>query len=435
MHCAVQCNKYSKTLKQFIILDWIKLLWNRLSLWAGLCKCSWNKIIVIQWRQLANMSDLTVLSACWVPISKAAHKYVRPHSVINLLRPDIEDSSQICQTSQCYQPVEFRYRRQLTNMSDLTVLSACWDPISKTAHKYVRPHSVISLLRTDIEGSSQICQTAQCYQSVETRYRRQLTNMSDLTMLSACWDPISKTAHKYVRPHSVISLLRPDIEGSSQICQISQCYQPVETRYRRQLKDMSDLSQCYQPVETRYRRQLTNMSNLSQCYQPVPDIEGSSQICHTSQCYQPVETRYRRQLTNMSDLTMLSACWDPISKATHRYVIPHSVINLLRPDIEGSSQICQISQCYQPVETRYRRQLTDMSYLTVLSSFWDPISKAAHKYVWLHSVICLLRHDIPLVSVYLTLISDLLATINSPYYTCHSRHSRTVISYQLAWCT
>ena len=330
MHCAVQCNKYSKTLKQFIILDWIKLLWNRLSLWAGLCKCSWNKIIVIQWRQLANMSDLTVLSACWVPISKAAHKYVRPHSVINLLRPDIEDSSQICQTSQCYQPVEFRYRRQLTNMSDLTVL-----------------------LRPDIEDTSQICQTSQCYQPVETRYRRQLTNMSDLTVLSACWDPILKAAQRYVRSHSVISLLRPDIEDSSQICQTSH--------------------------------------NVISLY--------------------------------------------PISKAAHKYVKPHSVINLLRPDIEGSSQICQISQCYQPVETRYRRQLTDMSYLTVLSACWDPISKAAHKYVRLHSGICLLRHDIPLVSVYLTLISDLLATINSPYYTCHSRHNRTVISYQLAWCT
>ena len=361
-------------MKQFIILDWIKLLWNRLSLWAGLCKCSWNKIIVIQWRQLANMSDLTVLSACWDPISKAAHKYVRPHSVISLLRPDIEGSSQICQTSlchqpvetryrrqltdmsdlsQCYQPVETRYRRQLTDMSDLTVLSACWDPISKAAHKYVRPHSITSLLRPDIEDSSQICQTSQCYQPVETRYRRQLTNMSDLTLLSACWDPILKAAQRYVRSHSVISLLRPDIEDSSQICQTSH--------------------------------------NVISLY--------------------------------------------PISKAAHKYVIPHSVINLLRPDIEGSSQICQISQCYQPVETRYRRQLTDMSYLTVLSACWDPISKAAHKYVRLHSGICLLRHDIPLVSVYLTLISDLLATINSPYYTCHSRHNRTVISYQLAWCT
>ena len=156
------------------------------------------------------MSDLTVLSACWDSIYQATHKYVRPHSVISLLRPDVE-------------------LRQLTDMSDLTVLSACWDPISKAAHKYVRPHSVISLLRPDIEGSSQICQTSQCYQPVETRYRRQLTNMSDLTVLSACWDPISKVAHKYVRPHSVISLLRPDIEGSSQICLTSQCYQPLET--------------------------------------------------------------------------------------------------------------------------------------------------------------------------------------------------------------
>ena len=328
-------------MKQFNILDWIKLLWNRLSLWAGLCKCSWNKIIVIQWRQLTNMSalsqcyqpvetryrrqltnmsDLTLLSACLEPISKVAHKYVRPHSVISLLRPDIEGSSQMCQTSKCYQPVETRHRRQLTdiqtsqcyqpvetrnrrqltNMSDLTVLSACWDPISKAAHKYVRPCSVISLLRPDIEGSSQICQTSQCYQPVETRYRRQLTNMSDLTVLSACWDPISKAAHKYVRPHSVISLLRPDIEGSSQICQTSH-----------------------------------SVIGLLK-----PDIEDNSQICQISQCCQPVETRYRRQLTDMSDLTVSSACWDAISKAAHKYVRPHNVISLLRPDIEGSSQIC-----------------------------------------------------------------------------------------------
>ena len=217
------------------------------------------------------MSDLTVSSACWDPISKAAHKYVRLQSVISLLRPDIEGGSQMCQTS----------------------------------------HSVISLLRPDFEGSSQICQTSQCYQPVETRYRRQLTNMSDLTMSSACWDPIWKAAHKYVRPHNVISLLRPD-------------------------------------------------------------IEGSSQICLTSKCYQPVETRYRRQLTAMSELTVLSTCWDSISKAAHKYVRPHSVISLLRPDIE-------------------LRQLTDMSDLTVLSACWDPISKAAHKYVWPHSVISLLR--------------------------------------------
>ena len=204
---------------------------------------------------------------------EAAHKYVRPHIVISLLRPDIEGSSQICQTSQCHQPVETRYRRQLTNMSDFRVLSACWDPISKAAHRCVRP----------------------------------------LTVLSACWDPISKAAHKYVRPHSVISLLRPDIEGISQICQ-------------------------------------------------------------TSQCHQPVETRYGRQLTNMSDLTMLSACWDPISKVAHKYVWPQSVISLLRLDIVGNSQLCQNSQCYQPVETRYRRQLTNMSDLIVLSACWDPIS-------------------------------------------------------------
>ena len=369
---------------------------------------------------------------------EAAHKYVRPHSVISLLRPDIEGSSQICQTSNCYQPVWNRYRRQLTNMSDLTVLSACLEPISKAAHKYVRPHSVFSLLRPDIEGSSQICQTShsvisllrpdiegrsqicqtfhsvisllrpdtegssqicqisQCYQPVETRYRRQLTDMSDLTVLSACWDPISKAAHKYVRPHSVISLFGTDIEGSSQICQTSQCYQPVETRYRRKLTNMSDLSQCYQPVETRYRRQLTDVSDLSQWYQPV-------------------ETRYRRQLTNMSDLTVLSACWDPISKAAHKYVRPHSVISLLRPDIElrqltdisdltvlsacwdpisKAAHKCQTSQCYQPVETRYRRQLTNMSDLTVLSACWDPISKVTHKYVRPHSIISLLRPDI-----------------------------------------
>ena len=364
------------------------------------------------------MSDLIVLSACWDPISKAAHKYVRPHcvisllrpdiegssqigqtshSVISLLRPDIEGSSQICQTSQCYQPVETRYRRQLTNMSDLTVSSACWDPISKAAHRCVRP----------------------------------------LTVVSACWNPISKAAHKYVRPHSVISLLRLDIEGSSQMCQTSHSGISLLKPVIEGSSQICQTSQCYQPVETRYRRQLTDMSDLSQCYQPV-------------------ETRYRRQLTNMSDLTVLSACWGPISKAAHKYVRSHSVISLLRPDIEDSSQIFQtsqcyqpvetryrrqltnmsnLSQCYQPVETRYRRQLTDMSYLTVLSSFWDPISKAAHKYVRLHSVICLLRHNIPLVSVYLTLISDLLATINSPYCTCHSRHSRTAISYQLAWCT
>ena len=377
MHCSVQCNKYSKTLKQFIILDWIKLLWNRLSLWAGLCKCSWNKIIVIQWRQLANMSDLTVLSACWDPISKAAHKYVRPHSVISLLRPDIEGSSQICQTSLCHQPVETRYRRQLTDRSDLS----------------------------------------QCYQPVETRYRRQLIDMSDLTVLSACWDPISKAAHKYVRPHSVISLLRPDIEGSSQICQTSQCHQPVETRYRRRLTGVSDLSQWYQPVETRYRRQLTNMSDLTVLSACWDSISKAAHIC-------------------VRPLTVVSACWNPISKAAHRYVRPHSVISLLRPDIEGSSQICQTShsvisllrpdiedssqicqtsQCYQPVEARYRRQLTNMSDLTVLSACWDPISKAAHKYVkpltmlsacWdpilkaahryviPHSVIVLLRPDI-----------------------------------------
>ena len=142
--------------------------------------------------------------------------YVRPHSVISLLRPDIE-------------------LRQLTDMSHLTVLSARWDPIPKTAHKYVRPHSVISLLRPDTEGSSQ---------------------MSDLTVLSACWDPISKSAHKYVRPHSVISLLRPDIEGSSQICQTSQRYQPVETRYRRQLTNISDfivLSACWDTISHWYQ--------------------------------------------------------------------------------------------------------------------------------------------------------------------------------------
>ena len=259
------------------------------------------------------MSDLIVLSACWDPISKAAHKYVRPRCVISLLRPDIEGSSQICQTS----------------------------------------HSVISLLRPDIEGSSQICQTSQCYQPVETRYRRQLTNMSDLTVLPVCWDPISKTAHKYVRPHSVISLLRPDIEGSSQICQTSQCYQPVETRYWRQLKDMSDLtvlSACWDPISKTAHKYVKPLTMLSAC------------------------TRYRRQLTNMSYLTVLSTCWDPISKAAHKYVRSHNVISLLRPDIEGNSQICHTSQCYQPVETRYRRQLTNMSDFIVVSACWDTIS-------------------------------------------------------------
>ena len=381
-------------MKQFIILEWIKLLWNRLSLWAGLCKCSWNKIIAIQWRQLTNMSDLTVLSACLKPISMAAHKYVRSHSVISLFGTDIDGSSQICQISQCYQPVWNRYRWQLINMSDLTVLSACWDPIPKAAHK---------------------CQISQCYQPVETRYRRQLANMSDLTVLSACLEPISMAAHKYVRSHSVISLLRPDTEGSSQMSDLtvlSACWDPISKAAHKYVRSHSVISllrpdiecssqicqtsQCYQPVETRYRRQLTDMSDLSQCYQPV-------------------ETRYRRQLTNMSDLTALSACWDPISKAAHKYVRPHSVISLLRPDIEGSSRICQTSQCYQPVETRYRRQLTNMSDLTVLSACWDPISKAAHrcvrpltvvsacwnpiskaahKYVRPHTVISLLRPDI-----------------------------------------
>ena len=244
-------------MKQFIILEWIKLLWNRLSLWAGLYKCSWNKIITIQWRQLTNMSDLTVLSACLKPISMAAHK---------------------CQISQCYQPVWNRYRWQLTNMSDLTVLSACLEPISMAAHKYVRrkfvrPHSVISLLRPDIE-------------------LRQLTDMSHLTVLAARWDPIPKTAHKYVRPHSVISLLRPDTEGSSQ------------------MSDLTVLSACWDPISKSAHKYVRPHSVISLLR---PDIEGSSQICQTSQRYQPVETRYRRQLTNISDFIVLSACWDTIS--------------------------------------------------------------------------------------------------------------------------